>query len=282
MVMNMPKGGEFLVKTNSQGIRNPEIPLAKPAGGFRIECYGDSITYGHGVNSENSYEMQLQKLLEEKYSPAKKVDVINLGCPGYTAYQGWNLFNRLGKKYEPDLCILAFNYADPSAEEMSDEERLPKNKIILTMEKLLYGSELYLALRQQKVQVDKYGKQKDYYLTSVRVPLDRYKQIMREWAAVMKARNGHVIYLSLAMTTPDPFPYYADYRKACEEIAKETGNYYIDMNSAFKTSGQDMKSLFLLSVAENEDVDRIHPNEKGFAIMAKTINDLIEKEKLIK
>jgi lysophospholipase L1-like esterase len=150
------------------------------------------------------------------------------------------------------------------------------------MEKLLYGSELYLALRQQKVQVDKYGKQKDYYLTSVRVPLDRYKQIMREWAAVMKARNGHVIYLSLAMTTPDPFPYYADYRKACEEIAKETGNYYIDMNSAFKTSGQDMKSLFLLSVAENEDVDRIHPNEKGFAIMAKTINDLIEKEKLIK
>lgn len=280
MLMKMPKGGEFTLQTNRYGIRNPEIPLEKPQGGYRVECYGDSITYGHGVNSPDTYEMQLQDILRGQYGD-KPIDVVNFGCPGYTSFQGWRLFNRLGVKYEPDLCVLAYNYADPSAEEMKDEDRVPKNPAVLAIKKFLYGSELYLALRQQKMNIDKQGKQPDYYLTSVRVPLPEYELIMKNWAGTMKKRNGHVIYLSLAYTTPDPFDYYADYRNACKRIAGETGNYFIDMNQVFRESGKDLNSLFLLSVAENEEVDRIHPNEEGFKLMARAIGDLIIKEGLV-
>lgn len=282
MVIKMPKGGEFLIETNGKGIRNPEIPLKKPSNGYRIECYGDSITYGHGVDSEDTYEMQTQKILSEKYGDKKNIDVINFGCPGYTAHQGWRLFKRFGVKYEPDLCILGFNYADPSAEEMKDSERVPKNPLILTMMKFFYNSDFYLLLRQQKVTIDRQGKMPDYYLKTVRVSEEEYRKYMEGWASEMKKRNGHVIYLSLAMSSPDPFDYYADYRKICKDVAEKTGNYYIDMNTVFQQSGEDLNSLFLLSVAENEDIDRIHPNEKGFKLMAKAIAELIEKKNLIK
>ncbi|MCD4785614.1 MAG: SGNH/GDSL hydrolase family protein [Candidatus Eremiobacteraeota bacterium] len=282
MLIKMPKGGEFLVETNSKGIRNPEIPLKKPSNGYRIECYGDSITYGHGVDSEDTYEMQTQKILREKYGDKKNIDVINFGCPGYTAHQGWRLFKRIGVKYEPDLCIIGFNYADPSAEEMKDSERVPGNPYILTMMKFFYQSDFYLLLRQQKITIDRQGKMPDYYLKAVRVSEEEYRKYMEGWAAQMKKRNGHVIYLSLAMSSPDPFEYYANYRKICKDVAKKTGNYYIDMNTVFQQSGEDLNSLFLLSVAENENIDRIHPNEAGFELMAKAIAELIEKENLIK
>lgn len=283
MKMDMPKGGSFQVETNKQGIRNPEIPFKKPENGFRIECYGDSITYGHGVEGPETYESQLQKLLRTKYGASREVDVMNFGCPGYTAHQGWYLFKRLGVKYEPNLCILAFNYADPSAEEKKDIERIPKNPMVLNIQKFLYSSEFYLAMRQQKIDFDRQGKQPDqYYFTSVRVSLKEYEDFMRNWAAEMKKNDGHVIYLSLAMATPDPFSYYGDYRKVCSKVADETGNYFIDMDKVFKDSGLKNSELFLLSVREGEEVDRIHPNEKGFELMAKAIFELMEKENLIK
>lgn len=283
MKMDMPKGGSFQVETNKEGIRNAEIPFQKPKNGYRVECYGDSITYGHGVDGNYTYESQLQKLLRDKYGASKEVDVMNFGCPGYTAHQGWYLFKRLGSKYDPDLCILAFNYADPSAEEKKDSERIPRNPMVLNIQKFLYSSEFYLAMRQQKISIDKQGKQRDqYYFTSVRVSLKEYEDFMRNWAAEMKKNDGHVIYLSLAMATPDPFSYYGDYRAACKKIAEETGNYYIDMDKVFKESGYKNNELFLLSVRKGEEVDRIHPNEKGFGLMAQTIFDLIEKENLIK
>ncbi len=282
MIIRMPKGGEFRVITNKYGIRNDDIPFKKPPNGYRIECYGDSITYGHGVNKEDTYEYQLQEILRKKH-PDKKIDVINFGCPGYTSFQGWYLFNKLGKKYEPDLCILAFCYADPSAEEMSDSERAPKNPVIRTIQEFLYNSELYLALRQMKIKsVDMYGKKKDLVkLTSVRVSEEEYRKIMTAWAEEMKKRGGHVIYLGLPMSRPDPFPYYKNYREICKDVAKKTGNYYLDLNAIFHQSTSDIDSLFLLSVAPNETVDRIHPNAKGFKIMAEAIADLIEKAHLI-
>lgn len=280
MQMDLPKGGYFMLNTNSQGLRNPEIPFEKPKGAYRIQCYGDSITYGYGVDYEFTYEYQLQSMLREEYS-RQDIDVMNFGCPGYTAFQGWYLFNRLGIKYDPNLIILGFTYADPSTEEKRDSERITSNPMVLAFQKFLYNSELYLALRQQKINVDRAGRQPDYYLTSVRVSLPEYREIMTKWAEVMNKRGGHVIYLSLAKAWDDPFPYYDDYRKVCEETAAETGNYFIDIDKVFEESGEDLKSLFQLSVADNEDVDRIHPNERGYYLMTKAISELIEQEGLL-
>lgn len=281
MKIDMPGGGQFVVKTNSRGIRGAEVPFKKPPGGFRIECYGDSITYGHGVEGEKTYEMQLQSLLQER-NFRKNIEVLNFGCPGYSSFQGWYLFNTLGTKYEPDLCVLAFCFADPSMEEKSDERRASGNAFTRFIQEFLYGSEFYLALRQAKIKLD--GKEKPggggKKSGEARVSEDRYREIMKTWCDEMKKRKGKVIFLGLATVTPDPFENYGHYRKICRDMAAATGNYYIDMNEEFKKRGEDVGQFFLLRSEGGESRDRIHPNEQGFKIMAEAIASLIEKENL--
>jgi lysophospholipase L1-like esterase len=70
----------------------------------RILCIGDSHTYGGGVERDQTYPAQLQRLLDER-EPGRH-SVLNLGLPGMSTTQ---LRHRLGiwlQRYEPDVVIL--------------------------------------------------------------------------------------------------------------------------------------------------------------------------------
>lgn len=96
----------FHLKTNSVGIREREIPFQKPDHVLRILLLGDSISMGEGVESEETYLKQLERLLEAAH--IKGVETINAAVRGYGNDQELILFRRLGKRYKPDLVILAF------------------------------------------------------------------------------------------------------------------------------------------------------------------------------
>lgn len=51
----------FEVSTNSVGLRGPEVKL--PAPRFRVICMGDSVTFGWGVSYEQTWCVQLSRLL---------------------------------------------------------------------------------------------------------------------------------------------------------------------------------------------------------------------------
>ncbi len=51
----------FFVSTNSIGLRGPEVKL--PAPRFRVICAGDSITFGWGVTLEQTWCVQLARML---------------------------------------------------------------------------------------------------------------------------------------------------------------------------------------------------------------------------
>lgn len=283
MLMKMPPktNRQFTIKTNSRGLRSDEISLRKPRNGYRILCLGDSITYGHGVDSQFTYEKQLERILQEKY-PDKKVQVINGGCPGYTSFQGLYILENIGLKYDPDLLIVGFCYADPAAEMKKDSDRVEKNPILRKIKEILYESELYLLLRRVRLdEINPEGLPPDgYQLTSLRVPLPEYRRIMLKFAGIMGKQKGYVIYLSLPNAEPDPFPYYADYRAECKDVAKKTGNFYIDLDAVFDSQPNPLL-LYLPSVHPDETVDRIHPNEEGFAIFAEEIARVIIENRLV-
>ena len=65
---------DFIVRTNSLGLRNKEFELHKSK--FRILCFGDSWTYGWGVNVENAWPAKLESFLN---SNGYDVEVINCG-----------------------------------------------------------------------------------------------------------------------------------------------------------------------------------------------------------
>jgi hypothetical protein len=90
---------------NSQGLRDDEVTVPKPAGCLRILILGDSITFGALIGKEKTYPSRLERLLRTQ---SRSVDVINAGVSGYTAYNELQYYLVEGRRYEPDVVIVAF------------------------------------------------------------------------------------------------------------------------------------------------------------------------------
>lgn len=95
---------------NSAGIRGPEATRKKPQGVWRIAMIGDSVTYGLGVEVEQTFP----SLLESELNPADTgpVEVLNFGVPGYNSFQEYTLLRKRVLDYEPDLVVMTFTPDD--------------------------------------------------------------------------------------------------------------------------------------------------------------------------
>jgi lysophospholipase L1-like esterase len=95
---------EIDIKTNSDSLRDVEHSIDKPPNTYRIVVIGDSMTFGWGVNLEDTW----WKILEDKLnnnSKNIKYEVINLGVWMYTYDQQYLRLKEKGLKYQPDLVI---------------------------------------------------------------------------------------------------------------------------------------------------------------------------------
>lgn len=104
--LNNQRIGPFFVTTDNRSIRtNKEIPYEKEENEYRIMFIGDSWTFGMGLNDDQTYAYQLQKMLQKQY-PHKKITSINAGCFSYCLAQGLIYFKYRGYKYKPDLVVI--------------------------------------------------------------------------------------------------------------------------------------------------------------------------------
>jgi lysophospholipase L1-like esterase len=112
----------YAVEINSRGLRDREHPHAKPDGVFRIALLGDSLAWGWGVDNGLAFA----DLVEEELGPG--VEVINLGVPGYSTDQELWTLQREGRRYSPDLVLLAFilNDVPGNSQLESGELRKPR------------------------------------------------------------------------------------------------------------------------------------------------------------
>ena len=94
------------VTYNSLGWRDSEHSIHKPDYVFRILILGDSFMEAYTVDFKQSFASLLQSNLSEK---GHKVEVINMGVSGYGTLQEYQVFERYGRHYQPDLVLLAFN-----------------------------------------------------------------------------------------------------------------------------------------------------------------------------
>ncbi|HWI36518.1 MAG TPA: SGNH/GDSL hydrolase family protein [Burkholderiales bacterium] len=101
--------GKAYVKVSSQGLRDREHPLAKPAGTYRIAVLGDSYAEAVQVDMERAFWALLPKKLEAcGFANGKKVETVNFGVSGYgTGHELLMLRNRVWQ-YSPDMVLLAF------------------------------------------------------------------------------------------------------------------------------------------------------------------------------
>jgi lysophospholipase L1-like esterase len=102
------------VQINSQGLRDYEYPLTKPAGVYRIMVLGDSTTFGWGVPLNDTTAKILERSLNAKHLPGyDRVEVLNAGVGNYDTVQEVTYYQTRGRAFHPDLVVLVYFINDP-------------------------------------------------------------------------------------------------------------------------------------------------------------------------
>ncbi len=109
---------------NSQGLRDVEHPIAKPANTIRIALVGDSLTECLQVPLEGTWGRQLERVLNASSLSSKKFEVINFGCSGYSTAQEWLYYKRDVAKYQPDYVLVLYSRGDTLENTVEPNERL--------------------------------------------------------------------------------------------------------------------------------------------------------------
>ncbi len=101
--------GEYNVPVtiNSQGLRDEEIPYAKPAGVFRILVLGDSFAEGMRTELAQTAGKVLEARLNEM-AGAPRFQVINAGVGAWGTDQQLLWLHNEGARYDPDLVLALF------------------------------------------------------------------------------------------------------------------------------------------------------------------------------
>ncbi len=94
---------------NNDGLNDlKNYELEKPSQTYRIVALGDSFTFGHYVNTSENWTEILEKTLSAQpieNCNLNNIEVLNLGMPGFDVQEIVRRYERIGKKYQPDLVI---------------------------------------------------------------------------------------------------------------------------------------------------------------------------------
>ncbi len=97
------------VRINSQGFRDREHSIEKPANTIRIAVLGNSWTEALQVPLEKTFPAALETALSHKDCfNGKQIEVLNFGVAGYSTAQQLLTLQQTVWKYTPDVVLLAF------------------------------------------------------------------------------------------------------------------------------------------------------------------------------
>lgn len=97
---------DVLVQTNSQGLREPDYVEPRHAGTYRILVVGDSMTFGWGVEYEESYAQVAERALRGQLD--RPVEIVNLGKAGMSPVDYLRTIQRCAGQLEPDMIVVGF------------------------------------------------------------------------------------------------------------------------------------------------------------------------------
>lgn len=110
------------VETNSSGFRDAEFERPPPRPSFRIAAIGDSSTFGWGVDNEVSFVSAAEQRLAAAY-PHLDVEVLNLGTPGHSSFQGLVLLREVLDEHDIDAVWFSFGANDRLPTGISEREQ---------------------------------------------------------------------------------------------------------------------------------------------------------------
>lgn len=264
---------------DSRGFISVDTPQISNTDKPKIIFIGDSNTFGWGVPTKSTFVEVLDSLLPD-------ISAINLGVPGYTSYQGYQLLKKRGLELNPDVIVVSFNFNDRRSVLNNYQidnrslfqkkyEQYEKAKFMrylreMFLERLyLYRDERFLF---RKLGIIKEGKVKKIRVDTLvpRVDPENYRKNLKSIVELAKSKNIYVIFIILKdnpiqseyLKKGIEFLYNSQYDSAMENlnIAVLKNNWFSDLARiylarAYKEHGQIKESENVLSVKRPEKED---------------------------
>lgn len=289
---DVPWGGTV----NEAGYRGPLLTKEKPPGVVRIATLGDSSTFGHSVEYEQSYSAQLEKLID---AAGYDCEVLDAGVVGFTIRQGIERYDQLVREYRPDFVIEAFGAVNdhlPAIQSVPD-----KDKIAMNLGVGGFWTQLGMSLRQDSrvvqfvfkrvdlargvtsdVRDREFKKQKrEAELESSvgtvdwagkrRVPLDDFEACLLDLQKRVEADGARLILLSMPRQpiVEKRAPVLLQYSQKIAEVGARQGLDVVDGRAAFAQAlagGKRVEELF---------ADSYHPKPFGHRLLAVELGKVI-------
>lgn len=116
--------GPFEARINALRMRGPAAVREKPDDAFRVLFLGDSVTFGLGVDDEECFADLLRQ--ELSLDDGRRLEILNAGCPGYTAVDEYLFLERYARGLRPDLVVVFF-VPDDLPRDYSDREKVTQD-----------------------------------------------------------------------------------------------------------------------------------------------------------
>jgi lysophospholipase L1-like esterase len=176
---------------NAQRFKGPLMAAPKPAGVFRIMCYGDSNTDGP---DRGGWPDRLHQVLQERAGESRvRYEVINAGVAGYSSHQGLLRFRQEVDRYRPDLVIVSFGWNDAAdvGGGRPDRDYQPSGWRVRVL-RVLLKSRLFLVLMRYVAENSSAQPQQ----RAARVALIDYLENMERFAALAGKHGASVVFLT--------------------------------------------------------------------------------------
>jgi lysophospholipase L1-like esterase len=257
--------GCITIQTNRLGFRDDEFEERPGPGELRILAVGDSFTFGSGVQGEDTWPQQLERMLQRR--SASNVQVINAGFAGGHApstYAAW--LESDGLALQPSTVIVGFCLNDMGGRvPMLAYPVLPAEPPLFGVSKL--GEYVRRQARQRALLATAVG---DYAVVVQAFP-QPWEDTRRGLAAMQLLCRERGVRLVVAvfpmLSLLGPKYPYKGLHALVDAFLSEQGIEHLDLYPRFEN--RDERELWA-------DVTDQHPNDAGQHIIAQGIRDWLD------
>ncbi len=264
---------------NSTGLRDSEYTFKKPENVFRVLVLGDSVAFGDGVRSEDTFEKQMEGLWSLE---AKNVEVLNAGVRGYNTASELALFKEVGLRYSPSLVIVAYvlNDAEPTSKQMGLIDK--KYSFLMTLKDYAKEHFYLYSLFRRCFEIARHEASPKTFIETYEDQFHPdhpgWKESYASLEAIHRLANENNIRLLLAvfprlegLRAGEVYPAQSIQNQVLE-AGRELGIDTFDLLPALK--GQDEALLKI------EARDTFHPNRQGHLLIARALKKVVDERYL--
>ena len=260
---------DSFIHVNSLGLRGEEFDASRP--GPRILLLGDSCIFGAGLKDEETPDRFLEPELRAR--TGQPWTVFNGGVPGYSTFQGLDLFGEVGPVLRADVVVFAYLYADRGLDPCPDDER-QAGRPVSDLRRLLWKSSLYRLARARVLgwPVDQTLRVEDINRRGrrERVPTPRYVRNLQALAGLARDFGARqVVFLRLPNLTPGS-DQAGGQERALRDVDPALG-VLADAYGIWRDAGLLQPSAFLPN-------DSLHFSPEGSRQLARTLAEDLERQ----